>query len=78
MIKLYDATLANALPEVLSEQPWGRGFAAAVRRQQRQLLNLARRISLYAAVDDMLEAVLDVMEPPPRGGQGECKAVWFN
>ena len=61
MIKLYDATLANALPEVLSEQPWGRGFAAAVQRQQRQLLNLARRISLYAAVDDMPEAVLDVM-----------------
>ena len=53
MIKLYDATLANALPEVLSEQPWGRGFAAAVQRQQRQLLNLARRISLYAAVDSV-------------------------
>lgn len=61
MIKLYDATLANALPEVLSEQPWGKGFTAAVQRQQRQLLALAGRASLYAGVNEMPEYILDVM-----------------
>lgn len=61
MIDIRDALLTDSLPEIISTQPWAKAMAAAVRIQVQQLLDLANRAQLYAAVREMPSNILDVM-----------------
>lgn len=61
MIKLRDALLTDALPEIIGEQPWAKAMSTAIRIQTRKLLDFADRVQLYAAVQIVPEQILDVM-----------------
>lgn len=61
MIKLEDALLTDSIPEVIGRQPWAQAIAKAVRKQMRRLIGYADRTTLYAAIDNLPDGVLDIM-----------------
>jgi phage tail P2-like protein len=61
MISLRNVKLTDSLPDVIASQPWAQAMSAAWERQVRRIVDLAERARMYAAVDVMPHAVLDLM-----------------
>lgn len=61
MISLRDAKITDALPKIIAKEPWAQAMACAVNRQMVQLMNYAEGTMVSAAIDNMPDAVLDIM-----------------
>lgn len=61
MIKLFDALLTDALPQIVSEQPWVRAYAIALRRIARSIIEATGTTKSVADVDGLDETVLDAL-----------------
>ena len=61
MISLRDAKITQALPQILAKEPWAQAMAYAVNRQLIQMLTYADGTMVLANVDEMSDAVLDIL-----------------
>lgn len=61
MIKLFDALLTDALPQIIAEQPWVRAYAIAMRRIARSIIEATGSTKSVADVDGLSEEVLDAL-----------------
>lgn len=62
MIKsLFDASLADALPRILREQPWVKALSLAVAELHKQTMGFIDASQIYTAIDTVGEDVLDAL-----------------
>lgn len=61
MISLHDAKLTDALPRILTKEPWAQAMAYAVNNQLRRLLTYADGVMVLASINKMPDTVLDVL-----------------
>ena len=61
MIKLWDAALTDALPGIVSAQPWVQALSMTWLDLQRRVLTCAQDSQVYTETDAASEAVLDAL-----------------
>jgi phage tail P2-like protein len=71
MIKLNEAKITDALPRIVSAQPWVQALSAALFYQTGQLLDFAEQSQIYTNIDAAPEKVLDALAV-------QLKVEWYD
>lgn len=61
MISLRNAKLTDALPKILTKEPWAQAMAYAVSKQLNRLLTYADGVRIFASIDTMPGEILDIL-----------------
>lgn len=61
MIDLYNASVLDGLPDIIKNQIWAQAMAKAAKKNKQYILDKARVLPLFAAVDIQPEFILDQM-----------------
>lgn len=61
MIDLYNASVLDGLPDIIKDQIWAQAMAKAAKKNKQYILDKARVLPLFAAVDIQPEFILDQM-----------------
>ena len=61
MISLRDAKITDALPQILSKEPWAQAMAYAVSNQMDRLLTYVDGVKVQVCIDKMPDAILDIL-----------------
>ena len=61
MIDLYNASVLDGLPDIIKDQIWAQAMAKAAKKNKQYILDKARVLPLFAAVDIQPEYILDQM-----------------
>ena len=61
MISLQNARITDALPRIIAKERWAQAMAYAIGRQLEQLVAYADGVKIFASIDKMPDAVLDVL-----------------
>jgi len=61
MISLQNARITDALPQIVAKEPWAQAMAYAINRQLGQLVTYADGVKIFASLDKMPDAVLDIL-----------------
>lgn len=61
MIKLYDGSITDILPEKLASQPRTQALGYAASRAIQRLMDYCKNTSIYASIDTLPEQIIDLL-----------------